>query len=240
VRKAILALFLTLIIENSYAQIETHQNQSGQLSIQTKVTGPLSATVKLSSCKFSISLSPNQHLLYDGLSIIFYQSTIDLPHEEKPYLSQAQTYSGYDWNFLKKGNKETKWLGLMCEGKTNFPLETFSPNPQPDETIAIQSVRELNGLKCPALFRNKKWKPSPKLKTENSNYFNISNKTWSGFITWRSKENSDSKIESLRFCLFHGENVIIGASENTPEPLQIPHDFIKTVKELLETIEFID
>ena len=94
-----LALFLLFFAGTSYSQIEINEASSDSISNKTKIRGPKFAIVTLSSCKFSATLTSNQHLLYDGLSIILYQSETALPRDELPYVSQTQTHSGYDWFF---------------------------------------------------------------------------------------------------------------------------------------------
>ncbi|MCP3706229.1 hypothetical protein M3I54_04390 [Paraburkholderia sp. CNPSo 3274] len=167
--------------------------------------GPTSVQVRMGDCQFLITLKKGEHIKYNDPDLILYRADAPLPDRELPFLQQAQTYSGYDWWFEKRGATHVPWIGLMCENTSDFK---WSPeNAQTDISPELQDIMDANSLRCPADFDGKKW--TPIRKSGGANFKNIDVPGAHGFVVDAKSKNG---IQGSRFCFVHGKNVLIGVS----------------------------
>lgn len=211
-------------------------NETGAVS---SVSGPRSVTVSMDGCLFRIALKNSQNFLFNAPDIVFYESKTVL--KNLPYLWQAEKSAGYDWAFQKPGNLNDRWFGLMCEGAENLSWNAASASKQHEEpTPEQQQIRNSNDLKCPAKIRDGKWVLNDQgMSPENYLFKELKGTNWNGFVIGYKDKKSRSALQSLRFCLMHDNDVVIGASENYPKPLSMPISFFDTVQNLLSTVEFL-
>lgn len=196
--------------------------------------GPKNVDFDLSDCKFSLSLSLNQHVKYNGPDAILYQSTDGYAKDRLPYLSQTNTSVGYDWSFRKRGNVTDKWVGMMCESTSDF---YWSINQDQIDGLnpGLQQVMDLNSEKCPADYRDGKWVANK--QTTGSIFRPLSGDGWSGFVDGSLRKDNSSYLNTLRFCVVMGDKVLIGASEDDQRKLNIPVSFLDDVYKLLSTFK---
>ncbi|WP_199030606.1 hypothetical protein [Ralstonia sp. ASV6] len=157
------------------------------------------------------------------------------------HLQQAETSFGASWNFEKKGSRQDKWLGMMCESAENFSAQTLGRKAIEGAEVspALNDVREGNDLRCPADLKDGKWIPRPILKKGESYVFaEISGANWVGFLIGYKASKSRKKLAALRFCALSGDNVLMGAAENSGRPLAIPFGAMDEVVKSLSTIRF--
>jgi hypothetical protein len=129
----------------------------------------------------------------------------------------------------------------MCEGAENLSWNAASASKQHEEpTPEQQQIRNSNDLKCPAKIRDGKWVLNDQgMKPENYLFKELKGANWNGFVVGYKNKKSRSTLQSLRFCLVHDNDVVIGASENYPKSLSIPISFFDRVQNLLSTIQFL-
>ncbi|CAG4928493.1 hypothetical protein [Paraburkholderia saeva] len=168
--------------------------------------GPKSVQVRMGDCQFSMTLKKGEHIKYNDPDLILYRANAPLPDRELPFLQQAQTYSGYDWWFEKRGTVNVPWIGFMCENTSDFKWSL--DNAQTDISQEMQDITDANSLRCPADFDGKQW--TPLRKTGGANFENIDVPGANGFVVdIKSKKNG---IQGPRFCFVNGKNVLIGVS----------------------------
>jgi hypothetical protein len=223
-----LSLFFWMISRLCFAEssivTEAIENQKGAFieNFGKKV-------IEIPGCsKFSLSLSQGQYIVLNLPEMIFYESENELPKKELPYLEQSPISHGYDWQFVNKGSKYTKWFGVMCGN-----IEDFSWDTDQDLTIEQELLMEFNQQKCPAKLVDGTW-----IKKDSVSYFKeIKGVNWTGVI---SAQYHAAAIASIKFCIIHNDHVMIGASENSPDRLSMPLTFIRTMENALMSIEFDD
>lgn len=196
--------------------------------------GPAIVNFNLNDCKFSLSLSSNQHVKYNGPDAILYQSANDFPKNQLPYLQQTNTSVGYDWSFRKRGSTSDKWFGMMCENVSDF---YWSINPDQIDGLnpGMQQVMDLNSEKCPADYRNGKWIANK--QTAGAIFRPFSGDGWSGFVAGSLRKDNTKYLNTMRFCVVTGDKVLIGASEDDQRKLNIPAPFLDDVYKLLSTFK---
>jgi len=167
--------------------------------------GPKSVQVRMGDCQFSMTLKKDEYIKYNDPDLILYRANAPLPDRELPFLQQAQTYSGYDWWFEKRGTINVPWIGFMCEKISDFK---WSPdNAQPDISQEMQDIMDANSLRCPADFDGKQW--TPLRRNGGSNFVNVDVPGANGFaLDIKSKDG----VKGARFCFVNGKNVLIGVS----------------------------
>lgn len=93
-----------------------------QLEDVREFSGPSVIETKQGDCSYSLSLGDQQRAQYDAPDIVIYEAPSKINRNSTPYLWQAESATGYDWDFKNPGNPEFKCFGLMCESKENFPF----------------------------------------------------------------------------------------------------------------------
>lgn len=167
--------------------------------------GPTLVQVRMGDCKFSMTLKKGEHIKYNDPDLVLYRADARLPDRELPFLQQAQTYSGYDWWFEKRGTAHVPWIGFMCENTSDFK---WSPdNTQTDISQEMQDIMDANSLRCPADFDGNKW--TPLRKSKSANFESIDVPGANGFVVDIKSKNG---IQGSRFCFVNGKNVLIGVS----------------------------
>lgn len=237
-------LFIFLYIA-SFSSFSTNINSATSTVLGNEaggvphVPGLRSIIVNMDRCSFRIALKNNQNFFFNTPDIVFYESKTAL--KNPPYLWQAERSAGYDWAFQKPGNLNDRWFGLMCEGAENLSWNAASASKQHEEpTPEQQQIRNSNDLKCPAKIRDGKWVLNDQgMKPENYLFKELKGANWNGFVVGYKNKKSRSTLQSLRFCLVHDNDVVIGASENYPKSLSIPISFFDRVQNLLSTIQFL-
>lgn len=68
----------------------------------------------------------------------------------------------------------------------------------------------------------------------------ISGAGWVGFLIGYKASKSRKELSSLRFCALSGDNVLMGAAENSEQPLAIPVGAMGEIIKSLSTIRFSD
>ncbi|ANJ75386.1 hypothetical protein A9Y76_23090 [Ralstonia insidiosa] len=205
------------------------------------VIGPSKFAVDLGKCRFSVDLLPSQRMTFNDPDLVVYYSGSKEGGEA--HLRQAETNFGASWSFEKKGSRQEKWLGMMCESAENFSAQTLGRKTIEGAEVssALSDVRESNDLRCPADLKDGKWIPRPILKKGESYVFaEISGAGWVGFLIGYKASKSRKELSSLRFCALSGDNVLMGAAENSEQPLAIPVGAMGEIIKSLSTIRFSD
>lgn len=201
-------------------------------------SGKNSVIVNMTACRFKISLKKNQHLIFNAPEVIFYESKTAIKKNNLPYLWQAEMSVGYAWAFKKKAGLHEKWFGLMCENSDNF---SWTSKKTKEVSLEHEQIKNSNDLKCPASIKDGKWQlNSQKIASNNYLFKELKGANWSGFIVGYKNDKLKSTLDTLRFCLMHGNKVIVGASENYTKSLFLPISFFDTIQQPISTIEFVD
>lgn len=234
-RNIIQAFFFTLVSALVFAGDEVIGNGAGE-SLST--SGPKSTQVNLFECKFTINLERNQHLVFNDPDIIIYENDLDANKKAPAHLWQAETTSGYSWQFKLDGAPDTYWFGSMCADISEFP-EEFIGKKIEELSPELDLIRESNEVHCPAKYTDGAWYPGFYETNFHSYIFqDMAGENWNGFAVGL-KSSDGQKISSLKFCLVHEDKVLIGASESDT-PLSLPSDsFQKLVRALLR-VKFIN
>lgn len=201
-------------------------------------SGPSRFAVDLGKCRFSIDLLPNQRMTFNDPDLVVYYSG---SKGGEAHLQQAETSFGASWSFEKKGSRQDRWLGMMCEGAENFSAQTLGRKAIEGSEVspALSDVREDNDLRCPADLKNGKWTPRPILKKGESYVFSeISGSGWVGFLIGYKTSKRSKDLAALRFCALSGDNVLMGVAENSGRPLAIPVGAMSEIEKSLSTIRF--
>jgi hypothetical protein len=170
--------------------------------------GPASVNINMGDCKFSMNLKQGEHVKFNDPDVTFYRAPHKLPSSELPFLFQEKLTSGYAWSFEKRGKLKIPWFGLMCEKTSNFKWS--SAEALAETSPALMDIFHLNSLKCPADFNGKKW---IKYSSNTGGFFKeLRRDDWKGFIVDYSMEKNENAPNGTKFCLVHGDNVIIGVS----------------------------
>jgi hypothetical protein len=173
-------------------------NATGQSPV---VQGPVEASVDMTSCRFSMTLSQDQWLQFNSRDLVFVAAKQLPGPSSTPHFWQAQTLSGYEWNFDKSANLSQPWFGVMCENVGSFSTLT-TQKPPSDETIELQLLRESNDRKCPATLTDHGWLPTPLAGDPKTYAFESLEGKSSGFIIgYHHKQQSQFSADGYAKCL---------------------------------------
>lgn len=219
----------------AFAGGKTIGNGAGE---SLSASGPKNIQVNLFECKFTINLERNQHIVFNDPDIIIYENGSGANAKAPAHLWQAETTSGYNWQFKLDGAPDAYWFGSMCADTSEFP-EEFIDKKIEGSYPGLDLIRESNETHCPAKYMNGAWHPSPYA----NNFYNyifqdMVGENWNGFAMGL-KSSDEKKITSLKFCLVHKDKVLVGASESDT-PLSIPEDGFQKLILTLSGIKFID
>jgi hypothetical protein len=214
-------------------------NNYGQKSM---AKGPGVARLQLQNCKINLNLETKDYIWFNEPDAIFYRSKGTFKNQEKPYLWQAETSSGYNWQFRKSGRIDDIWLGFMCAGLDEFYWnEDLSRADKKDEAQTEATlIKEDNKFKCPASKVNGKWEIDRKINsTTDYKLVEITGKNWEGFLLG-IRNRKDVTYKEVRACLIHqGEVLLMSASDDTKK-LRLPVDALNTYLKIISSINFID
>ncbi|MEG2797093.1 MAG: hypothetical protein RR958_20850 [Pseudomonas sp.] len=210
-------------------------NKAGQSAV---AQGPIKARVELDACRFSLPLSADQGLTFDSTYLLFIAGQQRSDPASAPRLWQAETSSGYDWNFEKPGNLSQPWFGAVCEHTENFSRLTGS-KPSEDDSIALQILRDDNDRRCPATLTDHGWEPTSLAGPGNRYTFEaLKGETSSGFI-FAFHDPSRRHITRVAFCLLRGESVLIGSAQSgSATPLAISAEGFEQIRTAVRGIAF--
>lgn len=210
-------------------------NAPGQSTI---AHGPTETVVDMDSCRFSMPLLQDQWWKFDDFYPVFIAAKQLPKPSSAPRLWQAQTSSGTDWNFEKRGDLTQPWFGLVCENTEYFSLLTDWKPPE-DDAFAVQVLRDDNDRRCPATLTDQGWKPNELAGRANTYTF----EQWggdksSGFI-FGFHDKSKRHITRVAFCLLRGKDVLIGVAESgSAKPLSINAAGFEQIKTAVRSIAF--
>ncbi|MHC8369291.1 hypothetical protein ACYZT2_00385 [Pseudomonas sp. MDT1-85] len=211
----------------------------GNASDQSQIAqGPVEASVDMTPCRFSMTLSQDQWLQFNSPDLVFVAAK-QLPETSSaPHLSQAQTSSGYEWNFEKSANLSQTWFGVMCENVGSFSVLT-TQKPPSDDTIELQLLRESNDRKCPATLTDHGWVPTPLAGNPQTYAFeSLEGAKSSGFIIGYHHKQQP-QFSRIAFCLIQGERVLIGSAESgSATPLAISAEGFEQIKTAVRSVAF--
>jgi hypothetical protein len=232
-----LLISFVALVQASHAIAENAvlvSNASDQSQI---AQGPVEASVDMTPCRFSMTLSQDQWLQFNSPDLVFVAAK-QLPETSSaPHLSQAQTSSGYEWNFAKSANLSHTWFGVMCENVGSFSTLT-TQKPPSDETIELQLLRESNDRKCPATLTDHGWLPTPLAGDPQTYAFESLEGKSSGFIIGYHHKQQP-QFSRIAFCLTQGEQVLIGSAESgSATPLAISAEGFEQIKTAVRSIAF--
>ncbi len=203
------------------------------------VQGPASVLVALNECSFSVALAKGQYLRFNTPDVVFVQSATALNEQAMPHLWQAETYSGYEWQFRKPGGLADTWFGVMCEGTASFSL--LKPEvavPEAEVSPGLQVIRGSNDLKCPATLTRDGWVPTQRAgRPEDYVFEQLSGPDWSGFVLGY-RNTTGKTFGRISFCLIHDDQVLLGAAENDVRPLKLSAQAFEDIKKALLAIRF--
>jgi hypothetical protein len=227
-------ILYSLTYTSAFADNEAIGNGAGEA---LSAVGPRTLQINLSECKFSITLEDNQYIEFNDPDIVFYEKN-STTHTRKPYLWQAETTSGYNWQFRTDGDTSTYWFGIMCAGTSEF-LDDFSGKKTEASSLELDLIRKSNETHCPATYADGNWHPNHHI-TNLQNYIfqEVNGENWSGFAMG-FKSSDGKEFSSLKFCLVHQNKVLIGASESD-SPLSLPEDSFHKLLQTLSKIKFIE
>lgn len=227
---------LALICVPAMAATVEVGNQNGW---SASASGPAVAVMHLDGCQFSLPLAEQQSLTFVTPHALFIEAKRGDRARNRPYLWQAQTNSGYAWSFRKPGARQDKWFGLMCDSPEYFSFQgPYTPDPAQEYNPAIESLRQDSEHKCPATLTGHGWVPSPQAGPANSYVFKpLQGANWSGFIFGFRNPGRDS-FGRISFCLVHGDNVLLGAAENDPQPLELSPRTLAEITAIVSSITF--
>lgn len=88
----------------------------GNASDQSQAAqGPVTALVVMTPCRFSMTLTQDQWLLFNSPDLVFV-ATKQLPDTlNAPHLWQAPSSNSAEWNFEKSAGLSEPWFGVMCK-----------------------------------------------------------------------------------------------------------------------------
>lgn len=225
----------SLIYTSAFADNEIIGNGAGET---LSATGPKTSQVNLYECKFSITLEDNQHIAFNDPDIIFYENNSTIHTKIPAYLWQAETTSGYNWQFRTDGDPSSYWFGSICSGTSEFPKD-FSGNKTEASSPELDLIRESNETHCPAKYIDGAWHPNANITSlQNYVFQDIKGENWSGFAMG-FKSNNGKKFTSLKYCLVHQDKVLVGVSESE-SPLSLPGDSFQKLLRTLSKIKFIE
>lgn len=209
-------------------------NATGQSPV---AQGPVEASVDMTPCRFSMTLSQDQWLQFNSPDLVFVAAKQLPDTSSAPHLSQAQTSSGYEWNFEKSANLSQTWFGVMCENVGSFSTLT-TQKPPSDDTIELQLLRESNDRKCPATLTDYGWLPTPLAGDPQTYTFESLEGKSSGFIIGYHHKQQP-QFSRIAFCLIQGEQVLIGSAESgSATPLAISTEGFEQIKTAVRSIAF--
>ncbi|SCZ36048.1 MULTISPECIES: hypothetical protein [Pseudomonas] len=217
------------------ASVVSVGNASGQSQI---AQGPAEAAVDMTPCRFSMTLSKDQWLQFNTPDLVFIAAK-QLPETTNaPRLSQAQTSTGYEWNFEKPAKLSQPWFGVMCESANNLSALT-TQKPPLDDAIELQLVRESNDLKCPATLTDHGWEPTLLAGDPQSFTFeSLQSASSSGFVIGYHGKNP-RQFSRITFCLMHNEQVLIGSAESgSSTSLAISAEGFEQIKTAVRSMAF--
>ena len=225
----------TLVSASVFADGEIIGNGAGEF---LNDSGPKNVQVKLFECKFTINLERNQHIVFNDPDIIIYENDLGANKKAPAHLWQAETTSGYNWQFKLDGAPDTYWFGSMCADISEFP-EEFVGKKKEELSPELDLIRESNGAHCPAKYTDGAWRPSFYAANFHNYIFqDMAGENWNGFAVGL-KSSDGQKISSLKFCLVHEDKVLIGASESDT-PLSLPGDSFQKLVRALSRVKFIN
>ncbi|MGE7958757.1 hypothetical protein ACQKQA_19590 [Pseudomonas sp. NPDC089530] len=202
------------------------------------VRGPADTVIDMSPCRFSLSLLKDQFLQFNAPDLVFMASKETPKDSTAPYLWQAQLSSGYEWHFEKPGDLSEVWFGGMCENTANFSGLTPEVPMSIETSPELQLIRENNDLKCPATLIDRGWVPTHLAgRPETYVFESLSGPKSTGFIIGYH-EKTRKLFTRIRFCLVHGDQVLVGSTENGSTPLTLSAEAFEGIKAVIRTIGF--
>ncbi|AZG14763.1 hypothetical protein [Cupriavidus pauculus] len=228
-------LIILLQISNAFAggKMQEVGNQPGQSQF---VDGPGAVIFNVGGCRFSMTLARDDHVRFNDPEAIFYHSKTRWSKSRLPYLDQARMSAGYDWSFKKNSNLRDQWFGVMCDSIANFAWNGPKSSDEGDISPELSQIFEANSRKCPANLVDGRWTLTA--DEEDILFKEISGRDWNGFVAGYINMKDQRSLESVKFCVIHDENVIVGASEDS-SPLNIDAKFFDRIVDLLYTVDFI-
>lgn len=224
---------LTLIF--SFSSIALADNGTVTLGEGASVLaadGPTSVQVRVGECQFSISIKEGEHIKYNNPEVILYRANGRVPDRDLPFVRQAQTYSGYDWWFEKRGSRNVPWIGFMCESAENFK---WHPDYiAADSTPALQDIMDENAINCPADFVKGKWVSASKSLNQ---FTSLNVAGGQGFVVNASNILKKGD-KGARFCFLSGGNLLIGVSGGRADLLREDGPENSSLLNILRSIEF--
>jgi hypothetical protein len=215
-------------------------NKLGQKST---AVGPINTKLQIQNCKISLNLEIKDHLWFNEPDAIFFRAKSKLSSREKPFLWQAKTNSGYNWQFRKPGRTDDIWLGFMCSSLDEFDWNadlsrTHTKDTVPPTEIAL--IKEANKFKCPASKVSDVWNIDGRTNSGDSyKLVQVNGKNWNGFI-FGVQNKKDATYKEIRACLIHGDEVLLGSASDDTKKLRLPADALDIYVKIISSINFVD
>lgn len=215
-------LFLAAIIFQFLVAIPVAADMPESVRVPSDIDlrqGPKDVAAKIDECKIKLQLADGEYFWTSpsGGDAVFYKPAGKFSKTRAPYLfkSEAETYSGVYWDYIKPKPYGEPWAGLRCTAKTREPSVFVEAN-------------------CPAEKKEGIWilseaaKIFPKVEIEG-----IEGKDWDGFLI--SFDSRSKGQRSIVFCAM-GEKVLMGqASYVTGKDGDL-----ESIRKILRTFQFAD
>jgi hypothetical protein len=243
--KCFLSFFLSTILSTvAYADAAQHTLEVGnRVEQKSSAKGPGNVKLQIQNCKINLNLEIKDYLWFNEPDAIFYRAKTKLNNRDKPFLWQAKTNSGYNWQFRKPGRIDDIWLGFMCASSDEFywnkDLSRTDGKDAP-ASIELASIKEANKLKCPASKVNGIWRVDGRTNSINDyKLVEVNGKDWSGFV-FGIQNKKDATYKEIRVCLIHGDEVLLGFASDDTKSLRLPVDALDTYAKIISSISFVD
>jgi hypothetical protein len=243
--KCFLSFFLSTILSTvAYADAAQHTLEVGnRVEQKSSAKGPGNVKLQIQNCKISLNLEIKDHLWFNEPDAIFFRSKSKLNTREKPFLWQAKTNSGYNWQFRKPGRTDDIWLGFMCASSDEFDWNADLARADSKDTAApieLALIKEANKFKCPASKISGAWKIDGRTSSvDDYKLVEVNGRNWNGFI-FGVQNKKDATYKEIRVCLIHGDEVLLGFASDDTKKLRLPADALDTYVKIISSINFVD